>query len=52
MASLRDELTSERQTSSIARRDIQSLEMEKTNDRDRIMRLENHVKEVEMEKQK
>jgi len=52
MASLREELSAERQTSSSARRDIQSLEMEKTHDKDKLMRLENQVKEFELEKQK
>ena len=52
MTSLRDELSAERLTSSSARRDIQTLEMEKTHNKDKIMRLENQVKEIELEKQK
>ena len=52
MTSLRDELSTERQASSSARRDVQTLELERTRDKDKIMRLENEMKEANMEVQR
>lgn len=47
--SLRDQLSNERETSSATRRDMQSLETNRIQDKDKILRLENSLKEAQLE---
>lgn len=49
VASLRDQLSDERETSSVTRRDVQGLETSRIQDKDKILRLENKLKEAELE---